>query len=83
MNLGVRRLTVSEVADDCYEYEEDVICVHATDKAIKVTPIHPHKPLPFWVPQSQIHEDSEVFQKGDEGKLRVKMWYAKEVGWED
>lgn len=35
---------------------------------------------PHWVPKSQIHEDSDVNEKGDEGTLVVKAWWAKKAG---
>lgn len=35
-----------------------------------------------WVPKSQIHDDSEVFEKGHEGKLVVKKWLAEKEGWD-
>lgn len=34
-----------------------------------------------WVPLSQIHEDSEVYDEGDEGRLVVSGWLARERGW--
>lgn len=34
-----------------------------------------------WIPISCLHDDSEVFAKGDEGKLVVKAWFAKQKGW--
>ena len=34
-----------------------------------------------WVPQSQIHEDSEVYQMGDSGSLVVTRWIAEQKGW--
>jgi len=34
-----------------------------------------------WVPQSQIHDDSEVWRRGDEGTLVVTDWFAKKAGW--
>lgn len=33
-----------------------------------------------WVPQSQIHEDSEVWRKGDFGILVISEWFAIEKG---
>jgi hypothetical protein len=55
----------------------DVVCKHATDKAILVE-IDGEE---VWVPQSQVDEDSEVYQKGDEGTLIVSEWFAKQRGW--
>lgn len=37
----------------------------------------------FWVPLSQVHDDSEVYQLGDRGKLIVSNWLADERGWSD
>jgi len=34
-----------------------------------------------FIPQSQIDDDSEVWQKGDEGDLIVSDWLARERGW--
>lgn len=33
-----------------------------------------------WVPKSCVHDDSEVFKKGDEGKFIVKTWWAEKNG---
>jgi len=73
---------MSEEGNEPFTYDQKVICVHQTDGgSIKVTPIHPHKPIPFYVPIENLHDDSEVYKKGDEGKLVVKMWWAIEKGW--
>ncbi|TAL42361.1 MAG: hypothetical protein EPN91_08255 [Salinibacterium sp.] len=32
-----------------------------------------------WVPVSQIHEDSEVFESGHEGTLIVSLWWATQA----
>src|SRR4051812_29754367 len=34
----------------------------------------------FWIPQSAIHPDSEVYMKGHQGKLVVHLWWAKARG---
>jgi hypothetical protein len=31
-----------------------------------------------WIPKSQIHDDSEVFEEGHKGKLVISEWIAKE-----
>ena len=33
-----------------------------------------------WIPQGQIHDDSEVWKKGDEGTLIVSEWIAMQKG---
>lgn len=30
-----------------------------------------------WIPKSQVHEDSEVFGEGHDGKLVVALWWAE------
>ncbi len=34
-----------------------------------------------WVPQSAIHDDSEVYKPGTDGKLVVDEWFARSKGW--
>lgn len=36
-----------------------------------------------WIPKSNIHDDSEVYEKGQEGILIVKTWYADKINWEE
>jgi hypothetical protein len=33
-----------------------------------------------WIPKSQIHDDSEVWTKDQEGELVVTEWIAKQKG---
>ena len=33
-----------------------------------------------WIPKKMIHEDSEVYKKGTEGKLIITEWIAKQKG---
>lgn len=33
-----------------------------------------------WIPQSQVHDDSEIWKPGDEGKLVITEWIALEKG---
>jgi hypothetical protein len=72
---------MSSEGDQPFTYSKEVICVQSTGDAIKVTPIHPHKPIPFWVPQEYVHDDSEIYKVGDEGKLVVKKSWADKQGW--
>lgn len=55
---------------------DDVICTAATDKAILVL-IEGEQ---YWIPQSQIDDESEVWRKGDEGTLVISEWIAYEKG---
>jgi hypothetical protein len=33
-----------------------------------------------WVPKSEIHEDSDVYENGTEGTLIISEWVAKKKG---
>lgn len=69
--------------DEYYEFQYSVTCVHETDGAIKVTYHHPKKGLQeLWCPKAVIHDDSPVFEKGDEGKLFVFNSFADDKEWE-
>lgn len=59
---------------------EDVSCERETAAAILVE-IEGEE---MWVPKSQIHEDSEVYEKDTSGSLIVSKWWGKQKGyWED
>lgn len=51
---------------------DDAICTAATDKAILVL----IEGRQYWIPQSQIGVESEVWRKGDEGTLVINEWIA-------
>lgn len=55
---------------------EGVNVLGETDKAIRVK----IDGKPFWVPKSQIHDDSEVYQSGTTGTLIVTQWWAEQEG---
>jgi hypothetical protein len=55
---------------------EGVVCIKATSKAILVV-IDDEQ---HWIPQSQVHADSEVYNHGDEGTLVITEWIAKQKG---
>lgn len=53
--------------------------LHETDAALKVV-IEGDE---YWVPKSQIHEDSEVFSKksaAESNLLTVRTWWAEKEG---
>ena len=54
--------------------------VYATDKGLLVS-IPELDTEPLWVPQDHIHQDSEVYRKGDEGTLIISDWIAEKKGW--
>lgn len=60
-----------------------VQAIRATSLALLVpVPAGSRPPRELWVPQSVIHDDSEVFATGDAGRLAVKAWWAKKEGLE-
>lgn len=36
-----------------------------------------------WIPYSVIHDDSEVYRKGDTGTLIIEKWFAVKQEWTD
>ena len=50
-------------------------CVGSSTKAICV--VLEGSPLQRWVPQSVVHDDSEVYKRGDSGNLVVMLWWAE------
>ena len=57
-------------------YIDDVRCIRETDAAIQVV-IEGAK---HWIPKSQIDDDSEVNEEGDEGQLVITEWIAEQKG---
>ena len=51
-----------------------------TDKAILVDSEELNEG-PTWIPISQIANDSEVKEMGDDGDLIVSSWFASQKGW--
>ena len=54
----------------------DVRCISATDKALLCIIDGKQR----WIPQSQVTDDSEVFEFGGEGKLTITGWFARKEG---
>lgn len=54
----------------------DVVVKHETERALLVEIAGAE----FWVPKSQIHDDSEVYKADTDGKLVVSEWLAKKNG---
>lgn len=52
-----------------------VECIRNTDKAILVVLSNGDE---HWVPQSHVHDDSEVYRRGDQGKLVISKWIARQ-----
>jgi len=58
----------------------DCLCIKDTPMAILVQDDQGHQ---AWVPQSQVHNDSEVFCDGDAGDLIVNSWFAEKIEWNE
>lgn len=58
---------------------DDVRCLRETEKAL-LCEIEGEE---VWLPKSQVHEDSEVFdaEEHSEGTLVVTAWLAEKQGW--
>jgi hypothetical protein len=54
-------------------------CIRETAKAILVQ-LDSDPEDEFWIPQSQVHEDSEVYAKGHDGDIVVSGWWATKNG---
>jgi hypothetical protein len=60
-----------------------VRCLRDSEKAIYVViPAIPGRRADWrgWIPQSQVHDDSEVWREGDHGQLVVTRWIAEQKG---
>ena len=66
-----------EKVDDNTVDFEDVHCIHETTKAIQVVIDGECR----WVPKSLVHDDSEVYKKGDIGTLTLPEWFCIKEGW--
>lgn len=64
----------------------EVRLAHVTEDALKVTSLEDDAQFDgdLWVPKTQVHEDSEVFEgmDGNEGELVVNKWWADKKGFE-
>lgn len=55
----------------------DATATRETDRALLVRLANG---TDHWIPKSQIHDDSEVYQDGHVGCLVVKGWFAEKEG---
>lgn len=61
----------------------DCRCLRETDQAllVAVPEDHADRTNEIWVPKSQLHDDSEVYEAGQIGTLVVTQWLARQKGW--
>ena len=65
---------------DKHEFE-NAKCIRETDAALLIEVAELGDQL--WIPKSAVHDDSEVYQKDDDGKLIVLAWWARKQDWYD
>ena len=68
-----------------FEYPNEVEVIRESDSG-KALLIKDDEGEEFWIPKSQIHEDSEVFKvagANSYGRLIVTKWLAELEGWTD
>jgi hypothetical protein len=61
-------------------WKGDVVVVRRTYKAVLVN----HENEEAWIPYSQIHDDSEIYEvscEGEKGALVIPEWLAEKNGW--
>lgn len=59
---------------------DDVTCDYETENAISIVIQDRGGTTGMWIPKSQIHDDSEVYEAGTRGKLIIPEWLAVEKG---
>jgi hypothetical protein len=57
---------------------EDCEIIKDSGKAILVE--SPNLEEPLWIPQSQVHADSEIWKQGETGTLTITEWWAIKEG---
>ena len=62
---------------DRYEFPDTKV-LRQTPKAILVE--IPDCDEALWIPQSQVDDESEVWEEGQEGTLIISQWIAQEKG---
>ena len=60
--------------------------IKASKQAIMVRPLDDEarenlREPTAWFPNSQVHDDSEVYKEGQEGQLIITDWLAEKRGW--
>lgn len=54
---------------------DGVTITKATDRAI----LADFGDAVYWIPQSQVHDDSDIWREGESGKLVITDWYADKM----
>lgn len=59
----------------------DALCLNTSKKGALFKIYSFKSDLAVWIPQSCIHDDSEVWKKGQRGDLVIMEWFAEKKGW--
>lgn len=68
--------------------KQNATCIRDTAKAFLIAAKDENgRPVEFWVPKSQVHDESEVYDLGHTGTIVMKDWWAENFdaekkGWE-
>jgi hypothetical protein len=61
---------------------KDCECVAQTPAALKIVSTeYPFGGKELWIPETAIHEDSEVYMDGHTGECVIEDWFAEKKGW--
>lgn len=63
--------------DDLFRCQAEALRVSGSGKALLVRFESGDE---MWVPQSLIHDDSEVYRSGDSGEICIPGWWAQRKG---
>lgn len=58
---------------------EGATCIKATARALLIESDELDEST--WIPLSQVSDDSEVLDEGDEGVMIITAWLAEQKGW--
>ena len=64
------------ICEELFDIEIDGFVTRDTQKAILIS----YADHQYWIPKSQIHDDSEVYEAGTDGTLIIPRWLAEEKG---
>ena len=62
-------------------FAHEVECVHETDKALRIKWGGIFSGNGAWIPKAAVHDDSDVWKKGDKGKLVAFAWFVESCSW--
>lgn len=70
-------------AGDPTKSVDNVICVKETEKAICIKINDPKYMQTMWLPKSQLHADSQVYEMDTAGTIIMSQWIYDQKNWEE